>query len=113
MIEILIGIKPLSVNEAWQGTRFKTKKYLSYEKELLFRLPQLYFPYPNKPLKVIIEYGFTNNASDIDNPTKLILDILQKKYKFNDKNIVELLLRKKIVKKGQEYIQILINEFKN
>ena len=33
-----IEIKPLSVNECWQGKRFKTKAYTAYEKELLYRL---------------------------------------------------------------------------
>ena len=40
---------------------------------------------PPAPYVVEIEYGFSNKAADIDNPTKLVQDLLQKKYNFNDK----------------------------
>jgi len=45
-------------------------------------------------------------ASDIDNPTKLVLDILQKQYGVNDRDIVHLVLHKKKVAKGKEFIEI-------
>lgn len=51
-----------------------------------------------------------NTLSDIDNPTKLILDILQKRYGFNDKMIYELNLKKEIVKKGKEYFSFCIEK---
>lgn len=98
-----INIKPLSVNLAWQGKRFKTPEYTKYEQKVLRLLNSKLLPTP--PYKLNIEYGFSNKASDIDNPTKLILDILQKKYKFDDKEIYELNLIKKIVKKGNEYFE--------
>lgn len=106
---IRVDIKPLSVNDAWQGRRFKTNAYKKYERDLLFLLPKITIPQP--PFVVNIEYGFSSNASDVDNPTKLILDILQKKYLFNDSQIHELHLYKKIVKKGQEYFKFSINSF--
>ena len=104
---IKVDIKPLSVNDAWQGRRFKTNAYKKYESDVLFILPKITLPQP--PFVVNIEYGFSSNASDVDNPTKLILDILQKKYLFNDSQIHELYLHKKIVKKGQEYFKFTIN----
>jgi len=36
-----INYKPLSVNEAWQGKRFKTKAYKDYEKSLMLLLPKI------------------------------------------------------------------------
>ena len=39
MSKIYIPIKPLSVNEAWQGKRFKTNKYQKYERDMLILLP--------------------------------------------------------------------------
>ena len=53
-----------------------------------------------------IEFGLSNKASDIDNPVKPILDILQKKYGFNDRDIYELHIKKTIVSKGNEFISI-------
>ena len=103
-----IKIKPLSVNAAWKGKRYKTKDYISYEKNLILKLP--FLNVPDAPLKVILEFGFSNAASDIDNPVKPFLDILQKKYGFNDKNIYELNLRKTKTKKGSEYILFQIEK---
>ena len=104
-----IEIKPLSVNQAWQGQRFKTPKYKSFEKYLLLLLPKLDIDF-DAPLKVDITFGFSNRASDIDNPTKPILDVLQKKYGFNDSQIYELNIKKEIVKKGEDFIKLTINE---
>lgn len=46
--------------------------------------------------------------SDLDNPVKPLLDILQKKYWFNDRNILELHLFKTPVSKWNEFIEIHI-----
>lgn len=97
-----VSIKPLSVNKCWQGKRFATKDYKSYQKNLLALLPNLTIPEGN--LKLSVEWGFSSAASDIDNPLKPFIDILQKKYNFNDKWITELVVKKKKCKKGAEYI---------
>ena len=101
-----VNIKPLSVNETWQGKRFKTKKYKEYEKELLYSLPRFLMPPP--PYEIELIFGFSNIQSDIDNPVKPLIDILQKKYDFNDKEIMELHIQKRLVSKGNEYIDIEI-----
>lgn len=106
MKDIKLDIKPLSVNEAWQGKRFKSPKYKAYEKALMLMLPAVRLPDP--PYKVYYEYGFSNSQSDYDNPTKEFQDILQKKYGFNDSKIYEANIRKVVVKKGQEYIKFRI-----
>lgn len=105
-----VNIVPLSVNKAWQGKRFKTKEYLKFERDMLYQLPNMIMPYP--PYSIKIHYAFSSTLSDIDNPTKLVLDILQKKYKFDDKNIFELILTKEIVSKGNEFIQIDAKTYK-
>ena len=97
--------KPLSVNEVWQGRRFKTNAYIEYEQKLLFILPKAKVKFSDM-LRIEIHFGFSNSCSDIDNPVKPLLDILQKKYGFNDKNIFELNLRKNIVDKGEEFMNI-------
>jgi Holliday junction resolvase RusA-like endonuclease len=104
--EIIINIKPLSVNEAWQGRRFKTDAYKRYERNALILLPAKIDIH--EMIRIDITYYFSSKASDLDNPTKLILDILQKKYKFNDSRVWELHLYKKIVAKGSERMEIII-----
>ena len=101
-----LKIKPLSVNECWQGKRYKTDKYLKYERDLLLMLPKLKLP--NPPFKLYITFGMSNLLSDWDNPVKPFQDILQKKYGFNDKDIVEAHIYKQKVNKGEDFIKFSI-----
>ena len=105
MIQFKLNEKPLSVNEAWQGKRFKTPIYKSYEQTILLTMPKGKVDL-DEMLRIEFFFGFSNKASDLDNPVKLLLDIAQKKYGFNDKNVFELNVRKCIVKKGDEFIQM-------
>jgi hypothetical protein len=100
---INLNIKPLSVNKAWQGKRFKSPEYKKYEIQVLRMLPDIEIK-EFKRLK--ITYGFSNMMSDIDNPTKLVLDLLQKKYNVNDRDLIYLVLHKEKTKKGEEFIEI-------
>ena len=99
----------MSVNDAWQGRRFKSPEYKCFEQSAILLLgnwqPELY-----DKMKITIVAGFSNRNADIDNISKPILDILQKKYGFNDNKIYELNLVKEIVKKGSEFIKIKIEE---
>lgn len=110
LIPTRINIKPLSVNSCWKGQRFKTDDYKSYEKELMWLLQPI--DLPEKPYKITFEFGFSNPASDFDNCVKPLTDILQKRYGFNDKEIVEAYIVKKIVKQGSEYLEFKIETSK-
>jgi Holliday junction resolvase RusA-like endonuclease len=101
-----IDIKPLSINEAFQGRRFKTPAYRKYERDVLLLLRPMEIP--EGPLTVEIDWGMSSEASDIDNPCKPFVDILQKRYGFDDKRIERLLLTKTKVKRGQEYVEFQI-----
>ena len=101
-----INIKPLSVNQAWQGKRYKTKDYKQYEKALLLLLKRQNIP--TGRLKLTIEAGLSNKCQDVDNILKPFIDILQKKHHFNDREIFELVVRKQLVKRGQEFVYYLI-----
>lgn len=107
-----INIKPLSVNEAWQGRRFKTPKYKAYEEEFLYKLPPKLIN-KNKPLCLEIVVGFSNRASDLSNIIKPLEDILCKKYGIDDRWNYKIIMTKKIVKKGLEYLTIDINDLDN
>lgn len=97
-----INIKALSVNKVWKGRRFKTGDYKFYEISVIYLLPAMKIP--KGRLKVFIEFGFSSKLADVDNPAKPFIDILQKKYQFNDKMIYSLHLKKVDVEKGKEYI---------
>lgn len=104
-----IKIKPLSVNTCWQGKRFKTKEYLNYERNLLYLLPCFKIPFGKILLEV--KLGLSNKNSDWDNPLKPFVDILQKRYGFNDKLIYKAIIEKQDVKKGEEYIEFEIKKY--
>lgn len=101
-----IDVKPLSVNEAWQGRRFKTDKYEQYRNTLLWLLPKMKMPEP--PLEIHFRFGFSNSLCDWDNPVKPTQDILCEKYNFDDKMIRRAVVETEIVKKGKEFIEFEI-----
>lgn len=100
-----IEIKPMSVNKSWQGRRFKTPEYKAYERELLLLLKPMTIPKGD----LVVSYTFgVNTLCDWDNPIKPFQDILQKKYDFDDRRIMEATVKKVVVKKGNEFIEFSI-----
>tara|TARA_R110000851_G_scaffold32836_1_gene87792 strand:- start:283 stop:609 length:327 start_codon:yes stop_codon:yes gene_type:complete len=100
---IKLDIKPLSVNQAWQGKRFKTPKYNKYINDMLMILPS--FKVTDEKMELYIRFGLSSKNADIDNPLKCFIDCLQKKYGFNDKNIYKLTVEKVDTAKGKEFIE--------
>ena len=111
VVECKIALKPLSVNQCWQGRRFKTAKYKDYEKILMDALPDnLLLPKETTHLQIYIRWGLSSPLFDWDNGIKPFQDILQKKYNFDDRYIYRAVVEKEIVKKGQEYIYFRIGK---
>ena len=104
-----IKAKALSVNKCWQGRRFKTQDYKAYEEEILYKLKPLELP--EAPYTLFVEVGLSSKLADIDNVAKPFIDILQKKYGFNDKNIYQLVMTKSDVKKGEEYLDFSFEHY--
>lgn len=94
------------MNEAFKGRRFKTDAYKIYERDLLFLLPK--FAMPAKPYSLILNFGMSTLNADIDNPVKLFQDVLQKKYAFNDRDVMQLHVYKTKTEKGKEFINFTI-----
>lgn len=108
MIKIEKKIKLLSVNQCWQGRRFKTPEYKDYEKILMYTLPDYKINYDK--YYIIFIFNFSSNRADWDNPIKPLQDILQKKYNFNDCDITHALVLKNIVAKKDEGFHIYIGD---
>lgn len=107
---MIIKIKPLSQNEAWQGRRFKSEKYINFEKSLFFKLKKM--DIPEGKIEINYAFGFSNKLSDIDNPVKSFQDVLCRVYRFNDRDIYRITIDKEIVQKGKEFIKFEIKPFK-
>jgi len=100
---LIVKVKPLSVNQVWQGKRFKTKAYKDYEKEILLSLKPM--EVKSGKLSLFLRFGLSSKNADIDNPVKPFVDCLQKRYGFNDRHIYKLEVEKVDVAKGQEFIE--------
>lgn len=103
---VKLDIKPLSINKAYYGKLVKTTELRKYINDVGFLLPKIKIPEP--PYKLYIEWGFSSKGSDWDNPIKPFQDCLADKYGFNDNQVYDIHIVKKIVKKGQEYIKFKI-----
>lgn len=109
MISERINIKPLSVNDAWKGRRYRTDQYKNWTRTFsVYSKKEECFP---GPLSIKITFGFSSSGSDIDNPLKPLLDCLQRQKGFNDNQISELYVKKVKVSKGCEYIDYSISPF--
>jgi len=98
----------MSVNQAWKGRRFKTNEYKVYENSVYHLLPSN-IEIPEK-IAIYLEFGVSSRGFDWDNPIKPFMDILQKKYIFNDNRIYSAVIKKTIVEKGKEYIAFKFEE---
>ena len=109
---IKLDIKPFSVNEAWQGKRYRTTKYKKWRGSCSWLLPNRLEGFDkDKHYKLSVKFGVSGKRSDIDNPLKPFLDALTDRYRdFDDRLIYELNVLKHIVPKGQEYITFEIEE---
>jgi len=64
----VIPIKPLTVNRAYQGRRFRTPELKAYQQELAYRLPAM--KVPKGKLAVRYEFGVSSKSADYDNNIK-------------------------------------------
>lgn len=104
-----LNIKPLSVNTAFTGVRYKTDEYKQYAKLVLLSLKPMKIP--DGKLEIRYKFGLSNSGADLDNCVKQFQDLLCAKYNFNDNRIYRIIAEKEIVPKGQEFIEFSIIPF--
>lgn len=105
----MIPIKPLSVNKAWQGRRFKTKDYQQFERDMLWLMPK------REQVKgdVEVHYKFYLKAygkTDVSNLIKCLEDIIVKAgWIEDDRKVIKLTAEK--VRSKTDSIEIEISEY--
>jgi len=104
-----IRIKPLSVNIAYRGKKYVTQAHKDYKKLILLSLPNEKLKIA-PPFKMNYNFGFSTTKADLDNPVKVLQDIICEKYEFDDRHIWEINIKKHIVPKGKEYVEFEIVE---
>ena len=103
-----IGIKPLSINKAWQGRRFMTKEYKQWVKDalLLMGKQRELVGDVSVHLDFYVKYP---KMCDIDNPVKTCLDLFKKRgWLKDDRQVTYLSVCKK--QSEQERIEVEIKE---
>lgn len=98
-----VGIKPLTVNQCWQGRRVKTAKHRQYREDLAALLPKGVFV-PDGKLEVAYTFKVSSKLSDYDNLIKAFQDALCENYGFDDRQIYKAVINKVDVKKGEECV---------
>ena len=111
MIQKTFNIKPLSINKAFQGRRFKTKDYKGYERDL--HALGGHFETIKGDVEVTVEWYLKNDKmTDIDNPTKLVLDYLTKAGAYEDDRKIRVLhLYKYETPTKEDYFRITIQKY--
>lgn len=85
---ILIPIKPISVNQCWQGRRFATNKYKDFTKDMLRVMPNQIIVKGNIELKIKLNLKSLLRG-DIDNFVKPIVDCVVKKGWIEDDRFIQ------------------------
>lgn len=111
MDKIRIKTKVLSANSSFYGKKTKTQARRKYEYVLFLLLPNHDYEFTKASrIRFTGCFGITGNQ-DLDNCLKILLDVLQKKYKFNDRQIHEIHITKQVVKKGSEFLEFSLEKF--
>lgn len=109
-----LNIKPLSVNGAWQGRRFKSPAYVDFEIEmglLLKQFKKFKIALDNTELEIKYTFYLKNYAlTDVGNLEKQLTDILVKnEFIKDDRYIKRIILQKERSK--ENYIEIEIKKY--
>ena len=97
----IISVKPISINECWQGRRFMTSKYKDFTKDMLRVMPKRVIFLGNIDLKIYL-YLKSIFRSDIDNFIKPIIDCLVKKGWIEDDRFIQHLEVVKVKNKTEQ-----------
>ena len=93
---------------------FKTAAYVAYQNEIRDTLIAETWPFGKDEVSFTIEAGLSNRGADLDNIIKPVLDTYQGIFEeFNDNRVYLIELVKKIVPKGDEYLNINIERLKD
>lgn len=105
-IEVNLDIKPLSVNRAWQGRKYKTKEYNAWRREIEILMPRKEMIQGDVSVTVIYSL-VRHRRTDLDNLFKTLFDsIVNRGYIEDDTRIVEIHAKKVKSKVNTIYFSI-------
>lgn len=110
-VYFLVQTRPFSTNKM-TGRRktYETKEYLEF-RDLIAKVAGGNYGIDKKMMfRLRCVAAFSNRAGDLDNVFKPLLDsmVASMDSDFDDRQVYEIMARKRIVKKGQEYLEITL-----
>ena len=109
LVHVKLGIKPFSANKMHFMTKKRdTREYKEFKGSIAGLVGGDYKVNPKEIYKLTLVTGFSNKASDLDNAFKPLLDSMQLAMGFDDKQIYSIEAYKDVVKRGEEYLYILL-----
>ena len=122
-MKIVIPGKPMSANRM-EGIRairtkdgrnftqtYPTKQYKEFLERFIEATNGLSWQFEKTAdIKITFNVFFSNRASDLDNILKPTLDAIQKVFDWNDKYCYQIAAYKNLVKKGEERLEINVEE---
>lgn len=105
---MILDIKPMSVNTAWKGKKYKTKDYSDYENHMLWLLKSYKECKPQKYYGIVISWHSKDAMrSDLDNIIKPFMDCLVKsEIVKDDRYCMEIHIEK--IKSNKDYIDFKV-----
>jgi len=106
--------KPLSANKMFYKGKQLTKEYRDW-RELIYEDIADRSKWPFKEddrLFFDVYIGLSSKLADVDNCIKPLLDTFQYMFEFNDKYVFEVHIEKELIKKGEEYFDVTVKEYK-
>lgn len=111
IIHVKLGVKPLSANKMHYMSRKKdTQEYKRYKGTIKDLIGGEYQVSKTAQLKLTLIAGYSSKASDLDNAFKPLLDSMQLAMGFDDKQIYHIIAYKDVVKRGEEYLLIKLEQ---
>lgn len=109
-----LPIKPLSINTAYRGRRFKTPEYQDYTDDVLMLLPRRHEKIEGELFVRYVFYVKNYDISDVDNMIKTIQDILVKGQIIKDDRYIKVIecRKEKVMDINDERIHISIEPYR-
>ena len=112
-MNFLVQTRPFSTNKM-SGARktFESKEYLEFRDIIARKAGGFYGISGKEKFKLIVVAAFSNSRGDLDNTFKPLLDSMVGSMDdaFDDSQVYSIEARKRIVPKGQEYLQVRLEE---
>ncbi len=107
-VKIKLPVKALSTNKIYGGRKRRSYHYKNYRRLVLGLLKEYDKKIYNLDgnLSLTMDVGFSSPLSDLSNAIKATEDLIAEYFSFNDRFVVEIHMRKFLVHKGNEFINI-------